>query len=227
MNKNTILAFITLASATIVACKSGTSSPGEESTDTIAVENMLKKPGEGENASDPNGLEKQKEFAKYFNSIKLGMTAEEVSKAMATLPEEGFEWEGLKISFDFEECSFDVETNQLTAITYKTDIIGTGEYKFIGDGKQALYENKDGAKSYDELGAMLERFASFVSEALGCNVADCSMQTFSAMGDDWAGSIEMDYYNAPKRTVTENGQEIELSPVFLKFSITTLGNYAG
>ncbi|MBQ0050116.1 MAG: hypothetical protein KBT12_07795 [Bacteroidales bacterium] len=218
MKKHYLTLSLFALSLVTAGCKGGTSEQGKQ-VDTVQM------------AAVEEGVEFEREHkafdaTTYFSTIKLGMTPEEVSNVMSELADVEFEWEGLRVSYDFEEMDFDDETGLLRAIYYITEPVGTGEYYFAGEGKFHLYEQKEGAFAYEEMGKKLQRFAQMIAEATGGEVTDCGMQSYSYWSDLGAGSVEA-LYNYEGRTVAVRGNEMEVGRGYLRFTLQTPDSYAG
>lgn len=164
----------------------------------------------------------------FFSTIKLGMTPEEVSNAMAELADQEcqLEWEGLAVKFDFEDMTFDEETGLLRTIYFYTEPVGTGEYYFVGDGKYALYETKNGALSYEEIGKKVQAFAQMIADVTDGEVSDCPYQTYSYWSELGAGSIES-MFNYEERALSIAGEESKVGRCYLRFTLQTKESYAG
>lgn len=219
MKKNILMAIMVCAALAFSSCKNGKTDAASKGDSTYVEANIEKE----EKAQ-------KMDFKTYFNTFKLGMTAEEMSNAMATLPEEGIEWEDMHINIDFEACGFDDDA-KLYEIVFVTEQIGTGEYYFEGRGKFALLEKKDGALTYKEIDAKLERLANYIEKQTGALTADCDMQSYSVSGDtddsSWCGTLQTDYYNGPARELTDgNGDTYEAKPARFTLTITTPDRYA-
>lgn len=224
MNKKTFFSII--AAATLV----GTSCKNEKKDETKA-DNASKSEIQAEEPTDDDvqiEAETKMDFKTYFNSVKLGMTAEELGKVVATLPEEGIEWEGMHIYINLEKCE-EANGAELQLINFRTEPIGTGEYYFVRSGVCELYEQKEGAVEYSEIIDMKNRFAQYISNQLGVEIyEDADHTSYATIGDGWAGTIEANIYDGITRNVTlSNGEDVELKKVWLSFTIQTLDSYAG
>lgn len=214
MNKKVLFAALTATTMALTACNNSKTGQAKDADSTIVAK------------EEPTREYKAVDAQTFFTTIQLGMTPEEVSLAMETLPSCDLEWEGLTIHFNFEAMTFDPDTNKLVQIDYYTDNLGTGEYYFAGNGKFQLFEEKEGALTYNEVGVKLEKLAKMIAKATDGIASDCNMQSYSYMGDLGCGTIMADYYNAEKHNVTMDGTEYELGQVYLVFSLTTPERYA-
>ncbi len=214
MNKKALFAALTATTMAFTACNKGKTEQAKDADSTIVA------------TEEPTRQFKAVDAQTFFTTIQLGMTPEEVSLAMETLPSCDLEWEGITIHISFEAMTFDPDTNKLIQIDYCSDNLGTGEYYFAGNGKFQLFEEKEGALTYNEVGVKLEKLAKMIAKATDGIASDCDMQSYSYLGDLGCGSIMADYYNVEKHKVTVDGTEYELGHVYLNFRLTTPELYA-
>lgn len=215
--KHYFMALLAATALTATSCKDGKQNATDNGTDSTTTEQTAQK--------------KTMDAKTFFTAIHVGMSELEVNDVLATYPEEGLEWEGLHIKPNPDEFSYNPD-GILQSIYFRSEAIGTGEYCFAGSGTFKLFEEKEDAVSYQQLGAKLERFANFVSETTGGFTADCSMQSFSFLGDELGcGTIMMDYHvgegrEIPGQTDFWGDAPLVVHPVRLSFYITTPENYA-